>query len=130
MEVGLPGEFTDAPCDRLGTAVTHTCLTHFMCFAHSHKVQIHDLLPKLLSARPGDRYLMELFLSLPFTSEKLAKLITWRQFYDVVWVSDIVSLSGHGLLQHIWKGDTFNRRRDNPSSPRRPPRHGLNLTLW
>jgi hypothetical protein len=128
-EVGLPGEFTAAPWGWLGTAVAHMWLTHFMCFAHSHKDQIHDPLPKLLSARPGDRCLMELFLSLPFTSEELAKLIAWRQFYDVIWVSDIVSSSGHGLLQHIWKGDTFNRWGDNPLSPRRPPRRGLDLAL-
>jgi hypothetical protein len=45
-------------------------------------------------------------------------------------VSNVGSASGDCLLQHIWTGDTLRRRRESPSSPRRPPRWSLDLALW
>jgi hypothetical protein len=101
-----------------------------MVFAHDHQVHMHDPLPKLQLARGGDKSVMGMFLEGPYTPDELVKLIAWRQFYDITFVSDVVSVSGDCLLQHIWTGDTLRRRRDNPSSPRRPPRRSLDLALW
>jgi hypothetical protein len=50
-EIGLPGEFTDAPWARIGPAITPTWLTHLFCFAQEHQVSFHDPLSKLLPTR-------------------------------------------------------------------------------
>jgi hypothetical protein len=73
---------------------------------------------------------MEVFLSAPHTPEELRKLIAWHQYYDVILVSDVASSSDDTLLLSVWKGDPLPRCRVNPSSPRRPPRHSLDLALW
>jgi hypothetical protein len=70
-EISLPGEFTDAPWDRLPPVVTHTWLTHFLCFAAEHQVLIHDPLPKLITPRLNGKCLMGIFLQAPHLPTEL-----------------------------------------------------------
>jgi hypothetical protein len=129
-EIGLPGEFTDAPWDRLGPVITHTWLTHLLRFAAAHQVLLHDPLPKLLPPRHDDYCLMAFFLDRPFTPDELRILIAWRQHYDVLYMSDITMASGQTLSYDVWMGRPRLRVRPEPSSPRRPPRRSLDLALW
>jgi hypothetical protein len=97
LELGLPGEFTDAPWERLGTAVTHTWITHFLRFAPAHEVSIHDPLPKLLPKRAHDPCLMDEFLKEAHSTEDIRMLISWRQYFDVIYLSDISAAAGTHL---------------------------------
>jgi hypothetical protein len=120
-EIGLPGEFTDAPWDRLAPVVTHTWLTHFLCFAAEHQVLIHVPLPKLINPRLNDSCLMEVFLRTPYTPTELPMLLSWRQYFNVIYVSDVVNASGDRLLDDIWNGTLLLRCQPDQSQPRRPP---------
>jgi hypothetical protein len=127
-EVGLQGEFTDAPWDRLGPVITHTWLTHLLRFAAAHQVLLHDPLPKLLPPRHGDFCLMDFLLESPFTTDELRMLLAWwRQHYDVLYVSDITVASVENLSYDVWMGRPLLRVRPEPTSPRQPPRRSLDL---
>jgi hypothetical protein len=61
IEIGLPGEFTDAPWTQLGEIITHTWLTHCFKFASAHAIMIHDPLPKRHPHCDDDQCLMAVF---------------------------------------------------------------------
>jgi hypothetical protein len=130
LEIGLPGEFTDAPWDCLGTAITHTLLTHFLRFASAHEVSLHDPLNKLSPCRENDRCLMTVFLREPYTTDDIRMLIAWRKYYDAVYLSDITDAPGTHLLKTVWGGNLPLRTIDRPTRARPPPRRSLNLPLW
>jgi hypothetical protein len=117
LELGLPGEFTDAPWERLGTAVTHTWLTHFVQFASAHEVLIHDPLPKLLPRREHDPCLMEAFLKEEHSTDDIRMLISWRQYFDVIYLSDISDAASTHLLKTVWDGTLSQHTAPCPPPP-------------
>jgi hypothetical protein len=130
LELGLQGEFTDAPWDRLGAAVTHTWLTHFLRFAAAHAISIHDPLPKLLPRREHDRCLMHELLKEEHSTEDLRMLISWRQYFDVTFLSEISNAAGTHLLKTVWDGTLPHCTADRTTRARPPPHRSLNLALW
>jgi hypothetical protein len=73
---------------------------------------------------------MTVFLELPFTTLELTKLIAWRQYYDIIFVSNLANAAGNDILSEVWTGQPLQRNRPSASPPRCPPRRGLDLALW
>jgi hypothetical protein len=131
LEIGLLGEFTDAPWTQFGPVITHTWLTHFFKFAAAHEItMIHNPLPKRLPPRAHDPCLMSVFLAGQYSTEDLRMLLAWRQYFDAVFLSDIADAAGTHLLKTAWDGLPLNRTVARPSRARPPPRRSLNLALW
>jgi hypothetical protein len=131
LEIGLPGESTDAPWPQLGPVITHTWLTQFFKFAAAHEIIIHDPLPKLLPQRAHNPCLMSVLLAGQYyTTDDLRMLLAWRQYFDAVFLSDIADAAGTHLLKTVWDGLPLNHMVDRPPRTRPLPRRSLSLALW
>jgi hypothetical protein len=91
---------------------------------------IHDPLPKLQPYRIHDQCLMSTFLTGQHTNHELRMLLAWPQYFDVIYLSEIVDVAGTHLLKTVWDGCLPQRTTDRASRARPPPQRSLDLALW
>jgi hypothetical protein len=73
---------------------------------------------------------MDFFLRSPYTSIELSMLLSWQQYFNVIFVSDVVNASGDCLLDDIWNGKLPSRCQPDPSQSPPPPPWGLDHETW
>jgi hypothetical protein len=70
------------------------------------------------------------FLRGMYSADELRMLVTWRQYFDVTYLSEISDAAGTHLLKTVWEGILPHRTVDRPTRARHPPRRNLDVPLW
>ena len=98
IELGLPGNPTQYPYDRLAESTTRCTFHATWEFCYDHNLIIKDCLPSLRAPRTNDRCIMEVFLQASFSPKELRILNVCRLWCRCIYVSDLVSGDGKYLL--------------------------------
>jgi hypothetical protein len=128
LDIGYPGEITDAPPPPLADAVTDCWTKTVWQFAATHAFTIHDSWPHLQPARQGDKFLMPLFVDLGYQGATLRQLNDCRKYLRVLTLADITTADGTKLLPSIWQGTPPPQTWHKYEWPRRPP--SLSSAHW
>jgi hypothetical protein len=129
LEIGYPGQLTEAPAQILALATTDCWTKSVWRFATEQGFQFTEKGSHLLRpARKGDEFLMKLFVDQGYDLKSLARLNHCRKYLQVITVADISTADGRHLLPGITHGTLTQPTWHNYLWPRRPP--SLSATHW
>jgi hypothetical protein len=111
LEVGYPGEITDAPREPFSATTTNSWVNDVWDFADRFGFQFRDAFPKLQPAREADQFLMKAFVDHGYDGLQLHKLNTCRQFLKVITLADITTGDGKRLTDEALAGDFSDKRK-------------------
>jgi ribonuclease HI len=129
LEIGYPGQITDAPYETLTEAVTNSWVTTLWQFAQNFGFSFDDLFPQLMPLREEDQFLMKAFVEIGgYEGHELFMLNTCRMFLHAVTLADISDFSGTQLSADAMEGHPSCQRLTDYSWPRSPP--NLSPEFW
>jgi hypothetical protein len=120
LEVGYPGEITDAPREPFSATTTNSWVNDVWDFADRFGFQFRDEFPKLQPAREADQFLMKAFVDHGYDGLQLHKLNTCRQFLKVITLADITTGDGKRLTDEALAGEPSGTTWHHYNWPRNP----------
>jgi hypothetical protein len=128
LEVGYPGEITDAPREPFSATTTNSWVNNVWDFADRFGFQFRDEFPKLQPAREADQFLMKAFVDHGYDGLQLHKLNTCHQFLKVITLADITTGDGKRLTDEALAGEPSGTTWHHYNWPRNPPK--LSRSHW
>jgi hypothetical protein len=128
LEVGYPGEITDAPREPFSATTTKSWVTDVWDFADRFDFQFRDEFPKLQPAREADQFLMKAFVDHGYDGLQLHKLNTCHQFLKVITLADITTGNGKRLTDNALAGEPSGNTWHHYNWPRNPNK--LSRSHW
>jgi hypothetical protein len=122
LEIGYPGQITDAPYETLAEAVTNSWVTTLWQFAQNFGFSLDDLFPQLMPLHEEDQFLMKAFVEIGgYEGHELFMLNTCRMSCMLSPWQISVILVAHNCLQMPWKAiHHVSDSRTTPGQDHRP----------
>lgn len=121
LEIGYPGQLTEAPYAPLADAITDSWVKTVWKFAIEKEFSIADESPTLQLARQYDQFLMPAFVNAKYKGATLRKLNDYRKFLRVVSLADLTTANGKRICQDVLNGQAPQQTWHNYQWPRQQP---------